>query len=45
MYDETEDQGRHGCTVAQIAAGFGVTRPTIYRYLDQSTPAPEVSTG
>ncbi len=25
-------------TVAQIAAEFGVTRPTIYRHLDQDNP-------
>ncbi|MGI8417399.1 MAG: recombinase family protein [Nakamurella sp.] len=34
MYDETDEHGRHRYTVAQIAAEFGVTRPTIYRYLD-----------
>ncbi len=33
MYDETDQQGRHLYTVAEIAAEFGVTRPTIYRYL------------
>lgn len=36
MYDETDDQGHHRYTVAQIAAEFGVTRPTIYRHLDQA---------
>jgi len=30
-YDEVDEQGRRH-TVAQIAAEFGVTRPTIYRY-------------
>ena len=35
MYDEIDDRGRHRYTVAQIAAEFGVTRPTIYRHLDQ----------
>lgn len=33
MYDEVDDNGRRRYTVAQIAAGFGVTRPTIYRHL------------
>jgi DNA invertase Pin-like site-specific DNA recombinase len=33
MYDETELDGRRRYTVAQIAAEFGVTRPTIYRHL------------
>ena len=36
MYDELDDQGRNKFTVAQIAAEFGVSRPTVYRYLDQS---------
>ncbi|RIJ78116.1 recombinase family protein [Nakamurella silvestris] len=36
MYDEIDDRGRHRFTVTQIAAEFGVTRPTIYRYLDQN---------
>ncbi|MEV4127764.1 ArsR family transcriptional regulator [Nocardia sp. NPDC049707] len=27
-------------TVGQIAAEFGVTRPTIYRHLNQTTPWP-----
>lgn len=35
MYDKTDDHGRHRYTVAQIATEFGVTRPTICRYLDQ----------
>lgn len=39
MYDEVDDQGRHRYTVSQIAAEFGVTRPTIYRYLDGHSPA------
>ena len=38
MYDEVDDQGRHRYTVTQIAAEFGVTRPTVYRYLDQHSP-------
>ncbi|MGI8418364.1 MAG: helix-turn-helix domain-containing protein [Nakamurella sp.] len=41
MYDETDEHGRHRYTVAQIAAEFGVTRPTIYRYLDALTTTPE----
>lgn len=37
MYDETGADGKRRYTVAQIAVEFGVTRPTIYRYLDKST--------
>jgi len=33
MYDETGADGRRRYTVAQIAAEFGVTLPTIYRHL------------
>jgi DNA invertase Pin-like site-specific DNA recombinase len=33
MYDETDEHGKRRYTVAQIAAEFGVTRPTIYRHL------------
>jgi DNA invertase Pin-like site-specific DNA recombinase len=33
MYDETGAGGKRRYTVAQIAAEFGVTRPTIYRHL------------
>ncbi|WP_422935017.1 recombinase family protein [Sinomonas sp. P47F7] len=33
VYDETGPDGKRAYTVAQIAAEFGVTRPTIYRYL------------
>jgi DNA invertase Pin-like site-specific DNA recombinase len=36
MYDEVGDDGKRAYTVAQIAAEFGVTRPTIYRHLDKS---------
>ena len=38
MYEETGADGKRAHTVEQIAAEFGVTRPTIYRYLakDQS---------
>ena len=44
MYEETGPDGRRLHTVAQIAAEFGVTRPTIYRHLDNlpaETPAAE----
>lgn len=33
MYEETGDDGKRVYTVEQIAAEFGVTRPTIYRHL------------
>lgn len=33
MYDETGDDGKRTHTVAEIAAEFGVSRPTIYRHL------------
>jgi len=33
MYDETGEDGRRKHTVEQIAAEFGVSRPTIYRHL------------
>src|SRR5664279_5224925 len=36
MYEESGPDGRRAYTVAQIAAEFGVSRPTIYRHLDQS---------
>ena len=36
MYDETGHDGKRRYTVGQIAAEFGVTRPTIYRHLDRS---------
>jgi len=38
MYDETGPDGKRCYTVAQIAAEFGVTRPTIYRHLQCLTP-------
>jgi len=34
MYDQVGDDGKSRWTVAQIAAEFGVSRPTVYRYLD-----------
>ncbi len=39
MYDQVADDGKAKFTVAQIAAEFGVSRPTIYRYLDQAPTA------
>lgn len=33
MYDEKDEHGKRRYTVEQIAAEFGVTRPTIYRHL------------
>jgi DNA invertase Pin-like site-specific DNA recombinase len=39
MYEETGPDGRRRYTVNEIAAEFGVTRPTIYRYLGKSVPA------
>ncbi|WP_204014119.1 recombinase family protein [Virgisporangium aurantiacum] len=43
MYEETSPDGKRLHTVGQIAAEFGVTRPTIYRHLAglaASTPTP-----
>ena len=37
MYDEVGPDGRRAHTVQQIAEEFGVTRPTIYRYLQPSS--------
>ncbi len=39
MYDEVDAQGKNKFTVDQIAAEFGVTRPTIYRYLELAQDA------
>ncbi|GAA1388624.1 recombinase family protein [Pseudonocardia kongjuensis] len=39
MYAETGADGRRRYTVAQIAAEFGVTRPTIYRHLGKPAAA------
>jgi predicted DNA binding protein len=36
MYDERGDDGKRRYTVAQIAAEFGVTRPTVYRHLGRA---------
>ncbi|QNE17440.1 TetR family transcriptional regulator [Kribbella qitaiheensis] len=35
MYEEVAEDGRRRYTVAEIAAEFGVTRPTIYRHLSK----------
>ncbi len=35
MYEETGPDGKRAHTVAEIAAEFGVTRPTIYRHLSK----------
>ena len=37
--DERDGDGRRRYTVAQIAAEFGVTRPTIYRHVDRAAAA------
>jgi len=37
MYEETANDGKRRYTVAQIAAEFGVTRPTIYRHLSNTS--------
>jgi len=39
MYDELGDDGKRRHTVAEIAAEFGVTRPTIYRALEPARRA------
>jgi DNA invertase Pin-like site-specific DNA recombinase len=38
MYDELDERGKRRYTVGQIAAEFGVTRPTIYRHLTATPP-------
>lgn len=38
MYEEVGADGKRRYTVAQVAAEFGVTRPTIYRHLATTTP-------
>ncbi|MDQ0260842.1 DNA invertase Pin-like site-specific DNA recombinase [Sinomonas atrocyanea] len=37
MYEETGPDGKRVHTVAQIAAEFGVTRPTTYRHLSKQS--------
>jgi DNA invertase Pin-like site-specific DNA recombinase len=44
MYDERGGDGKRKYTVGQIAAEFGVTRPTIYRYLSQTLDAAPAAT-
>ncbi len=39
MYDEVGADGKRAYTVAQIAQEFGVTRPTIYRHLANTSDA------
>ncbi|MBP2371754.1 recombinase family protein [Pseudonocardia parietis] len=39
MYEETGADSKRRYTVAQIAAEFGVTRPTIYRHLSKPAAA------
>lgn len=39
MYKEVDAQGKNKFTLGQIAAEFGVTRPTIYRYLELTQDA------
>jgi Domain of unknown function (DUF4158)/Bacterial regulatory proteins, tetR family len=39
MYDEKDEHGKRRYTVEQIAAEFGVTRPTIYRHLGKTVDA------
>jgi DNA invertase Pin-like site-specific DNA recombinase len=41
MYAEVGADGKRRYTVAQIAAEFGVTRPTIYRHLFDSAAQPQ----
>ncbi|MFE3002385.1 recombinase family protein [Nocardia sp. NPDC059246] len=41
MYDELDERGKRRYTVEQIAAEFGVTRPTIYRHLSAAAPKME----
>jgi DNA invertase Pin-like site-specific DNA recombinase len=38
MYEEKDTDGKRKYTVQQIADEFGVTRPTIYRHLTNTTP-------
>lgn len=45
MYDEIDSDGKRKYTVAQIAAEFGVTRPTIYRHLQPAQQVAEPQKG
>jgi len=40
LYDEKGEDGRRRYPVAQIAAEFGVARPTIYRHLQTAADPP-----
>jgi len=40
MYDELGEDGKRKYTVAEIATAYGVTRPTIYRYLSATGARP-----
>ena len=42
MYDELDEDGNRAYTVAQIAAEFGVSRPTVYRHLTNTTSGTNV---
>lgn len=44
MYDERGADGKRRYTVEQIAAEFGVARPTIYRYLGATVDAAPAAT-
>ncbi|GAA2171349.1 recombinase family protein [Actinomadura napierensis] len=44
MYDEHGADGKRAYTVQQIADTFGVSRPTIYRYLTPAPPQPPNAT-
>jgi len=45
MFDEQTPTGKNRYTIAQIAAEFNVSRPTIYRYLDPETTKNSDSSG
>ncbi len=45
MYEEAGADGRRRYTVAQIAAEFGVSRPSIYRYLSKPAGGPAQQSG
>jgi DNA invertase Pin-like site-specific DNA recombinase len=42
MYEEVGSDSKRRYTVAQIAAEFGVTRPTIYRHLERERLVPSL---
>jgi predicted DNA-binding transcriptional regulator YafY len=45
MYADNGLDGKRRYTVTQIAAEFGVSRPTIYRHLEGLTSAPRPGRG